>query len=60
MKMFIATLEGKASSWYEGLTPGSLFSLKYFHIPFFEFYGKSRHSFLLLKYCGESCEVFIQ
>ena len=30
MKMFMATLEGKARSWYEGLKPGSLFSLKDF------------------------------
>ena len=31
MKMFMVTLEGKAREWYEGLDPGSLFSLKDFH-----------------------------
>ena len=37
MKMFMATLEGKARSWYEGLKPCSLFSLKEFHTKFFDF-----------------------
>ena len=31
MKMFMATLEGKARNWYEWLEPGILFSLKDFH-----------------------------
>jgi hypothetical protein len=31
MKMFMATLEGKARKWYEGLNPGNLFSLNDFH-----------------------------
>ena len=60
MKMFMDTLEGKARSWYEGLKPGSLFSLKYFHTTFFEFNGNSHHSLLLFKYFCESCEDFIQ
>ena len=60
MKMFMATLEGKSRSWYEGLMPCSLFSLKEFHTTFFEFYGKYHHSFLLFKDCCESCENFIQ
>ena len=60
MKMFMATLEGKARSWYEGLKPCSLFSLKEFHTTFFEFYGKYNHSFLLFEDFCESYENFIQ
>lgn len=59
MKMFMATLVGKIRSWYEGLKLGSLFSLKEFHTTFFEFYGKSHHSFLLFEDCCESCENYI-
>ena len=36
MKMFMATLEGHARSWYEGLPLESLFSLTDFHIVFHE------------------------
>ena len=32
MKMFMATLEGKARSWYEGLLERSLCSLKYLRV----------------------------
>ena len=35
MKMFMATLEDEARTWYEGLQLGSLFFLKYFHKMFF-------------------------
>lgn len=55
MKMFIPTLEEKARSWYEGLQPGILYSLKYFDSVFFEYYQKS-YPFMLL---GEnSCEYY--
>jgi hypothetical protein len=36
MKMFMATLEDKARSWYEGFPSASLCSLKYFHAVFYE------------------------
>ena len=36
MKIFMATLEGDARSWYEGLPLESLFSLTDFHIVFHE------------------------
>jgi hypothetical protein len=60
MKMFMATLEGKARLWYEGLKPGSLYSLKYFHITFFKHYGESNPSFLVFEDCCEFCEHFIK
>jgi hypothetical protein len=60
MKMFMATLEGKARSWYEGLKPGSLYSLKYFHTTFFEYYGESDPSFLVFEDCCKFCEHFIK
>lgn len=36
MKMFMVTFEGKERSWYEKLLASSLYSLKDFHIVFFE------------------------
>lgn len=38
MKMFMATLEGKARVWYEWLEPGSLFSLRDMHQVFYKNY----------------------
>ena len=38
MKMFMATLEGDARSWYEGLPSKSLFTLTDFHTVFHEHY----------------------
>jgi hypothetical protein len=60
MKMFMATLEGKARSWYEGLKPSSLYSLKDFHTTFFEYYGESDPSFLVFEDCCKFCEHFIK
>jgi hypothetical protein len=60
MKFFMANLEGKARLWYEGLKPGSLYSLKDFHITFFKYYGESNPSFLVFEYCCEFCEHFIK
>ena len=53
VNMFMATLEGKARSWYEKLLPGSLYSLKYFHSVFFEKY-KDSYPYLLL--VEDSCK----
>ena len=47
MKMFMASLEGKARSWFEKLSLGSFYSLKYFHSIFFE-----RYSFISLFIIG--------
>lgn len=49
MKMFMATLEGKARSWYEGLSFASLYSLKDFHLVFFEKYKESHPSLSLVE-----------
>ena len=38
MKIFMATLEGEAQSWYESLPSGSIYCLKDFHTMFFERY----------------------
>ena len=38
MKMFMATLEGKARVWYEWLEPRSLFSLRDMHQVFYKNY----------------------
>ena len=38
MKMFMATLEGKARVWYEWLEPRNLFSLKDMHQVFYKNY----------------------
>ena len=38
MKVFMATLEGKARSWYESLQNGSLYSLADFHVSFYGMY----------------------
>jgi hypothetical protein len=60
MKMFMATLEGRARLWYEGLKPGNLYSLKDFHITFFKHYGESKLSSLVFEDCCEFCEHFIK
>ena len=36
MKMFMVSLEGKSKYWYEKLSLRILYSLKYFHLVFFE------------------------
>lgn len=60
MKMIMASLEGEARKWYEGLKPGGLFSLKYFHIAFYEHY-KGYFPFLsLVENCCDQFEDFIQ
>ena len=49
MKMFMATLEGKAWSWYEILPNGSLCSLADFHVAFYEMNEECHPSLLLVK-----------
>ena len=60
MKMFMATLEGKAWSWYEILPNGSLYSLADFHVAFYEMYEECHPSLLLVKYCCKHCVSFIE
>jgi len=60
MKMFMATLEGKARSWYEKLLAASLYSLKDFHTVFFENCRKSYPSLLLVQNCFKHFGSFNQ
>ena len=60
MNMFMVTLEGKAREWYEGLNPGSLFSLKYFHKVFYEHYKENSPSLSLAENCCDQSEDLIQ
>jgi len=48
MKIFMATLEGKAQSWYESLPLACIYCLKYFHTMFFERYKESYPSLNLV------------
>ena len=61
MKMFMATLEGNATSWYENLPVASLYSQEYFHSSFYENYKES-YSFLSLfeNYFQVKFEIFMQ
>jgi hypothetical protein len=59
MKMFMASLEGKSRSWYEKLSLGSLYSLKDFHLVFFERYKVSYPYLLLVEDCCKYVESFI-
>jgi hypothetical protein len=53
MKMFMATLEEEARSWYEGLPSASLFSLEYFYSVFCVNYKESYPSLVLVEnFCG--------
>ena len=52
MKIFMATLEGEAQSWYEILQPACIYCLKDFHAMFFERYKESYPSLNLVQnYC---------
>jgi hypothetical protein len=59
MKMFMETLEGKARKWYEGLNLGRLFSLKDFHIAFYEHYKEYFPSLSLVENYWDQFEDFI-
>jgi hypothetical protein len=60
MKMVMASLEGKDRSWYEKLSPDSLYSLKDFHSVFFERYRVSYPYLLLVEDCYKYVESFIR
>ena len=60
MKMFMATLEGKAQSWYEIFPNGSLYSLADFHNELYEMYKECHPSLLLVKDCCKHSVSFIQ
>ena len=56
----MATLEGKAWSWYEILPNGSLYSLFDFHVAFYEMYEECHLSLLLVKDCCKHYVSFIE
>jgi len=60
MRMFMATLEGKAWSWYKSLENGSLSSLADFHDVFYDTYKECHPSLLLLKDCCRHSLSLIQ
>ena len=67
MKIFLATLEGKAQSWYESLPPAYIYCLKDFYAMFIERYKDSYPSLNLVQdYCKhaysfiESLEKFYE
>ena len=60
MNMFMAYLEGKAISWYEKLSRGSLYSLKDFHSVFFERYKVSYPYLLFDEDCCKYVHCFIR
>ena len=60
MKMFMATLEGKAWSWYESLPNSSLYSLVDFHVAFYEMYKDCHPYLLLVKDCCKHSVSFIR
>jgi len=60
MNIFMATLEGKARSWYENFPHASLYSLKYFHTILYENDRESYPSLLLVENCCEHFDSFIQ
>ena len=52
-KMFMATLEEEARSWYEGFPSASLFSLEYFYSIFCVNYKESYPYLVMVeKFCG--------
>ena len=56
----MATLEGKAWSWYKSLENGSLYSLVDFHDVFYDMYKECHPSLLLVKDCCKHSASFIQ
>ena len=60
MKMLMITLEEKSRFWYESLPPNCIYSLKDFHLVFFEKYRETYRSFLLIEDCCDHFENFIQ
>ena len=60
MKIFLATLEGKAQSWYESLPPACIYYLKDFHAMFIERYKNSYPSLNLVQDCCKHAYSFIE
>ena len=54
------SLDGKAWSWYEGLPPANICSLRVFHSIFYEKYKESHPSLSLVNNCCDQFGVFIQ
>ena len=60
MKIFLATLEGEAQSWYESLPPACIYCLKDFHAMFIERYKDSYPSLNLVQDCCKHAYSFIE
>ena len=60
MKMFMASLEGNACSWYERLPSESLYSLKYSHAVFHEHFKDQYPSLILVQDCCMHVKGFIE
>ncbi len=60
IKIFLATLEGKAQSWYESLPPACIYCLKDFHAMFIERYKDSYPSLNLVQDCCKHAYSFIE
>ena len=60
MKIFMATLEDEARSWYEILPPSCIYCLKDFHTIFFERYKESCPSLILVQNCCKNVDRFIE
>jgi hypothetical protein len=51
---------GKMRSWYEGFPSGCIYSLVDFHMIFYENFKETYPSLLLVKYCCQHVQGFIQ
>ena len=60
MNMFMVSLEGNAQLWYESLPSNCLYSLRNFHIVFYERYKEHHPSLLLVKDCFTHVDNFIK
>ena len=60
MKIFLATLEGEAQSWYENFPLAYIYCLKDFHTIFLERYKESCPSLMLVQNCCEHVDSFIK
>jgi len=60
MKIFLATLEGEAQSWYENLPLACIYCLKDFHALFIERYQVSYPSLNLVHDCCKHAYSFIE
>ena len=60
MKIFMSILEVNAHTWYERLPSNSLYSLKYFHIVFYEHFKGQYRTMLLVQDCCMHVKGFIE